>query len=134
VNNDLHSPTATKPVLVTRAEQLNAQLEALTSRTTRAVAQLRAESRSILRDVDGWTAQLQQFRVDAELARLDARDELEATRRAIHEKEHALGRRLDDARADSAAAWAALRRGLEEAVHDLHRAIEGNAQGGEGRG
>ncbi len=127
MNDDQRSTDRPRPELATRAEQLNAQLDALTSRTTRAVAQLRTESRSILGDVDAWTAQLQQFRVDAELARLDARDELESARQAIHDRARDVARRLENARAESADAWSALRRGLEEALTDLRRAIEGEA-------
>lgn len=133
MNDDQHQTTTMEPPIAARAEQLNAQLEALTSRSTRAAAQLRAESRSILRDLDAWTAQLQQFRVDAELARLDARDELAKARRVIHDRAHELSRRLEDARTESTAAWAALRGGLEEAVHDLHRAMEGKTADDQGR-
>ncbi len=128
MTDDQHQTTTMEPAITTRAEQLNAQLEALTSRSTRAAAQLRAESRSILRDVDAWTAQLQQFRVDAELARLDARDELAKARRVIHDRAHELSRRLEDARTESTAAWAALRDGLEDAVHGLRQALDGQAR------
>jgi chromosome segregation ATPase len=117
------------PTLERRADGLADQLNQLASRTTRGVAELRAQSTSILDDLAAWRSHLEQFRVDAELARMDARDELDRAHATLYAQFEAIHRRLADARDDAAATWKELREGLDEAFADLRRASEPDGRG-----
>ena len=66
-----------------RFESIGQHLDELAARASRAVAELRAQSNSILDDVASWKQQLDLSRVDAELARMDARDELRRGARRV---------------------------------------------------
>ena len=117
-----------RPPLENQAEQLGDQLDQLASRTTRGVAELRTQSNSILDDLAAWRTHLEQFRVDAELARMDARDELARVYETLQSHTDAVHRRLADARDEAAAAWKELRDGMDEAFTDVRRAFDPNAQ------
>ncbi len=103
----------------TRLERVGQTLDELAARATRAVAELRKQSQSILDDLAVWKQHLDTSRVDAELARMDARDDIDRARRALKERQAEIARRLDDARDDSEEALHSLRAGLERALHDL---------------
>lgn len=107
-----------------RLDRIGEHLDQLAARATRSVAEFRSLTESLLYDLEAWRAQLDQARVDAELARMDARDELGAVRSTLKGRCDAIDHRLEFARQESAAAWAALRTGIDEAVRDLRRAFE----------
>jgi hypothetical protein len=110
--------------LDTRFEHIGQHLDELAARATRAVAELRAQSQSILDDVASWKQHLDLSRVDAELAWMDARDELRPARAAWEEREVRIGRRLEQAREDSAGAVRSVRVGLEGALRDLADSLD----------
>jgi len=110
--------------LETRAEVLGDQLNQLASRTTRGVAELRAESTAILDDLTAWRQHLEQFRVDAELARMDTRDDLVRAFETLRSHTQAVHRRLAEARDDAASAWTELRDGMDAAFADVTRAFD----------
>ena len=70
------------PTSDARFERLGEHLDDLAARATRAVAELRVQSQSILDDVATWKEHLDVARVDAELARMDAADDLRRARAA----------------------------------------------------
>ena len=106
-----------------RVEQLAHQLDDLASRATRAVAELRNQSQSVLDDVARWQQQLDLGRVDAELARMDARDELQRAGALLQARRTELALRLDEARADAVDALRNLRDGLDSTFHDFGRSL-----------
>ena len=106
-----------------RLERIGQHLDGLAARATRAVAELRTQSQSILDDIVRWKEHLDLSRVDAELARMDARDELARARVALEEREAQIAKRLDEARDESTEALRALREGMERALHDLGESL-----------
>ena len=90
-------------------DRLSNQLDDLAARATRAVADLRVQGQTILDDVASWTQELGRARVDAELARMDARDELQRARAAWDEQQVRIARRFDQAREDAADAVRVVR-------------------------
>lgn len=115
--------TADQDELTARLERVGAHLDELATRATRAVADLRTQSQSILDDIETWKQHLDLSRVDAELARMDARDELDTARSALQARAAKITRRLDDARDESIEALRSLRVAMEQAVHDIGRAL-----------
>ena len=105
-------------------EHLGEHLDELAGRATRAVAELRNQSQSILDDIARWKEHLDMARVDAELARMDARDELRSAQAEWEGRELRIARRLEQAHDDSAAAVQAVRAGMQEALEDLRRSID----------
>ena len=104
--------------------RLSHQLDDLAARATRAVADLRVRSQSILDDVASWTQDLDRARVDAELARMDARDELHRARAAWDEQQVRITRRFDQAREDAADAVHVVRGAMERALRDLGTVLD----------
>lgn len=104
--------------------RLSHQLDDLAASATRAVADLRVRSQSILDDVASWTQELDRARVDAELARMDARDELHQARAAWDEQQVRIARRFDQAREDAADALRAVRSAMEHALRDLGAVLD----------
>jgi hypothetical protein len=105
-------------------EHLQRHLDELAVRATRAVAELRVQSQLILDDVAEWKQHLDLSRVDAELARMDARDDLRRARAAWDEQQVRITRRFDAAREDSAAALRSLRAALVDALRDLGETLD----------
>jgi hypothetical protein len=112
------------PTSDARFERLGEHLDDLAARATRAVAELRVQSQSILDDVATWKEHLEFARVDAELARMDAADDLRRARAAWDEQRVNIARRLDEARQDSAAALHSMRAALEDALRDLGETLD----------
>jgi hypothetical protein len=108
-----------EPTVDTRLEHIGQHLDQLAARATRAVAELRAQSQLILDDISQWKEHLDLSRVDAEIARMDARDELQRARAALEQRAAQISLRLDRARDDSAEALRSLRVGMDRALHDL---------------
>jgi cell division protein ZapA (FtsZ GTPase activity inhibitor) len=102
-----------------RFERIGEHLDELAARATRAVAELRTQSQSILDDVSTWKQHLDVSRVDAELARMDARDEMQRARAALEQRKAKIAQRLDQARDDSVEALRSLRAAMERALEDL---------------
>jgi chromosome segregation ATPase len=105
-------------------ERIGDNLDQLAARATRAVAELRAQSRSILEDVEAWKQHLDEFRVDAELARMDARDQLTSARAVCRERSERIERRLQEFREESTAAWQSVRGAMDEALGALRATID----------
>jgi hypothetical protein len=115
--------------LDTHAALLGDQLNQLASRTTRGVAELRAESAAILDDLAAWRSHLEQFRIDAELARMDTRDDLVRVHETLRSQIESIHRRLAEAREDAASAWKDLRDGMDAAFADVARAFAPDDRG-----
>jgi len=107
-----------------RFEQLGQHLDDLAARATRAVAELRMQSQSILDDVASWKQHLDLSRVDAELARMDVLDDLRRTRAAWEARRTTIARRLDEARDESAAALRSLGAALTDAARELGEILD----------
>jgi hypothetical protein len=107
----------------TRIQQFGHQLDELAARATRVVAELRKQSQLALDDLAHWQQQLDFSRVDAEIARMDARDELRRAAALVDERRIDLNRRLDEARTDATDALRTLRDGFDSTLHDVARAL-----------
>ncbi len=105
-------------------DRLSHQLDDLAARATHAVADLRVQGQTILDDVASWKQELDRARVDAELARMDARDELHRARMAWDEQQVRIARRLDLARDDADEAVRAIRSAMVRALRDLGAVLE----------
>ena len=109
--------------LLTQLEHVGRHLDELAARATRAVAELRAQSHSAREDIACWKEQLELSRIDVELARMDARDDLHHARVALEARATKLAERLDEARADAVDALRDLRVALDEAVDAVGRSL-----------
>jgi hypothetical protein len=107
-----------------RLQQASDQLDELAARATRAAAQLRAQGQSILDDVEAWKQHLDQLRIDTELARMDARDELGRARSVFRECSEGIERRLGEFRAESTEAWRSLRACMDDALRELRETVD----------
>jgi hypothetical protein len=107
-----------------RLERLSQHLDELATRATRAVADLRVRGQSVLDDVATWKEHLAFSRVDAELARMDAAEELHQARLALDEQRERIIRRLDDAREDATTTLRSLRTSLEDALRELGEVLD----------
>jgi hypothetical protein len=112
------------PTSEDRLQRLGQHLDELAARATRAVADLRVQSQSIVDDVATWKEHLDLSRVDAELARMDVADDLRRARAAWEMQRTTISRRLDDAREDAAAALRALRETVADAARDLGEVLD----------
>jgi len=112
------------PTSEDRLQRLGQHLDELAARATRAVADLRVQSQSIVDDVATWKEHLDLSRVDAELARMDVADDLRRARAAWEMQRTTISRRLDDAREDTAAALRALRETVADAARDLGEVLD----------
>ena len=100
-------------------DEVAAHLDELAARATRAVADLRRRSQTILDDVQTWKQHVDLSRVDAELARMDACDSLHAARLNFEHDLSSILQRIDDARDESIGTFLRLRDGLESAIRDI---------------
>jgi hypothetical protein len=116
---------SSEPPLEIRLEHIGDYLDQLAARATRAVADLRAQSRTILADVEAWKQQLDEFRVDAEIARMDARDQLSGARAMCRERSERIERRLQAFREESTAAWQSVRAAMDDALQAMRDTIDG---------
>jgi hypothetical protein len=107
------------PAADDRLQRLGQHLDELAARATRAVAELRLQSQSILDDVATWKEHLELSRVDAELARMDVADDLRRARAAWETQRSTISHRLDEAREDATAAVRILRDAVSDAARDL---------------
>ncbi len=105
-------------------ERLGRHLDDLAARATRAVAELRVQSQLIVDDVATWKQHLDLSRVDAELARMYACDDLRRARAAWDEQQARITRSLDEAREDSAAVLRSLHAALVDALRDLSETLD----------
>ena len=112
------------PSLEAHADELGRYLDQLAARSTRLVGELRSQSKSILDDLAAWKGHLEQLRVDIELARMDVRDDLTGLRATIRGRSEGINCRLEESRSESAAAWRALRAGMDEALEKFRRVLE----------
>ncbi len=102
-----------------RLDNMAARLDELAARATRAVADLRVQCQSILDDVSAWKEHVDFSRVDAELARMDARDRLRQAEETFQRRISVAMQRVDNARTDSAASLHHLRVGMTSAARDV---------------
>jgi hypothetical protein len=112
------------PTSDARLEHLGQHLDELAARATRAVADLRVQTQSVLDDVARWKEHLAFSRVDAELARMDAVDDLRQARAALVDQRARITRRLDEARDDAAAMLRSLRTSLEDAAREFEDVLD----------
>lgn len=98
-----------------------AHLDALASRATRTAAELRRACHTALEDLDDCTQHLDFARVDAELAHMDARDELHALEGRFEASMARVLRRIENARDESIAALLRLQDGVDAAAGDVAR-------------
>jgi hypothetical protein len=110
---------AASPTPDDRLEALSRHLDDLASRATRAVAEMRLHGQSVLDDVARWKEHVAFARVDAELARMDAADEVARARDALADQRARILGRLDEARDDATTTLRSLRASLDDALHDL---------------
>jgi aminoglycoside phosphotransferase family enzyme/predicted kinase len=107
--------------LLAQLEHVGHDFDKLAARATHAVAELRAQSQSARDDVATWRGRFELSRVDAELARIDAREDLHDARLALEAQAMKLAKRLDDARTDAVDALRELRAALDDCLR--HRPL-----------
>ena len=78
-------------------------------------------------EVQEWTAKLKSLQERSEKSGTSTRQELDQRIKVVDEKLAVANKKLDDLRASSEGTWKSLRRGLEDALRDVKRAVR-NAQ------
>jgi hypothetical protein len=102
-------------------DEFTARLDALAARATRTVAELRQVCQTILDDIQECKQHLDFAEVDAELARMDARDQLHTIEDQFETGMNRVLRRVENARDDSIAAVLRLSEGVETAAREVAR-------------
>ena len=111
-------------LLEARTEEVGRHLDKLAARSTRLIGEFRSQSKSILVDLAAWRTHLEQLRADVELAGMDVGEELPGLRATIRGRSEGIDCRLEQSRVDSAAAWRALRAGMDEALCDFRTVLD----------
>ncbi|HZP27577.1 MAG TPA: hypothetical protein VFC99_01380, partial [Acidimicrobiia bacterium] len=78
----------------------------------------------VRKELEALAGRVDMLRVDAALARMASRDEVETLRRQLGEQRDAVRRRIDDLAGASTSAWGALRDGVDRALGELRSAVE----------
>jgi hypothetical protein len=78
----------------------------------------------VRKELEALAGRVDMLRVDAALARMASRDEVEFVRRQLNEQRESVRRRIDDLAGASASAWGLLRDGVDRGLTELRSAVE----------
>jgi hypothetical protein len=78
----------------------------------------------VRKELEALAGRVDMLRVDAALARMASRDEVEMVRRQLDEQREFVRRRIDDLAGASAGAWGTLRDGVDRALSELRSAVD----------
>lgn len=74
-------------------------------------------------ELEAWRVRLEELRLHAGLARMDARDEFEPVLRALHRRRSELEHRLKDLRDASEGTWTSVREDISDRLQQLRRSL-----------
>ncbi len=105
-------------------KRLEADLAVAEAELRRRRAETREEfAETVDEELEAWRTRIDELRVEAELARMDTRDELQPVIESMHRRRGALEQRLRELREASGDAWRSIRDDIADSLAGLRRSL-----------